>query len=290
MSFYTISVKEIIEQKTQYVKEHLSVDEKIALGKSNIFDFSYPFWNNPIDEWDTKDAFETRFCEYFYMKEIGVETIEMFKLRLKAKLRLCMDDKILLHNTLVKDYDFLQDVDLYEDIKDDTIRIDNTDFSGNAETIGKLEDDIVEHNISDSNRSENIEDTQTGSSDRDSKNLNSELPQHTVVVGSVDIYGERYIENEESINSTNHDERDIIGKDDQTIDNLRNQDQDTKTDVSSKSITELSSDTDHTRYLHRHGLNGNRSYQDLIKEYRENIINIFDMIMEECEELFMLIY
>lgn len=50
----------------------------------NLFDFDYP-----IDK-TYKPIFEEHFINFFFFDEIGVETVERFKLRLKNKLNLIM--------------------------------------------------------------------------------------------------------------------------------------------------------------------------------------------------------
>ena len=51
----------------------------------NIFDFEYPIFRE-----EYRSVFEQNFIDYFYTDEIAHETVSLFKLRLKTKLRLIM--------------------------------------------------------------------------------------------------------------------------------------------------------------------------------------------------------
>ena len=54
---------------------------------NGIFTFDYPFYSdNPLD----KEEFENLFIDYFYFREIGFETPDRFKMKLKAELELIM--------------------------------------------------------------------------------------------------------------------------------------------------------------------------------------------------------
>ena len=54
---------------------------------NGVFTFDYPFYSdNPLD----KEEFENLFIDYFYFREIGFETPDRFKMKLKAELELIM--------------------------------------------------------------------------------------------------------------------------------------------------------------------------------------------------------
>ena len=54
---------------------------------NGVFTFDYPFYSdNPLD----KEEFENLFIDYFYFREIGFETPDRFKMKLKAKLEVIM--------------------------------------------------------------------------------------------------------------------------------------------------------------------------------------------------------
>lgn len=90
MSKYTTEVRWICETKSGFTEEELktkTVDQIIAAARSSIFDFSYP-----------KDAYfsdyypvlETKILKHYYTREIGAETVGLWKLWLNDKLNLIM--------------------------------------------------------------------------------------------------------------------------------------------------------------------------------------------------------
>lgn len=88
----------IIEQASQ--GENLSFDEQIEKGRQSLFDFSYPFHKEEL-----RKEFETHFIHNFYFREIGYETEQLFKLRLRNWLNLNMPywNKIIESDNLINE-------------------------------------------------------------------------------------------------------------------------------------------------------------------------------------------
>ena len=103
MSNYTYTLYEIGKERAvrDYIKEsgqfsraklnkflsEISTDKVIEATITEIFDFDYNFYNT--DE-KAKATFERLFTMFFFDCEIGFETIEYFKLKLEAFLRIQM--------------------------------------------------------------------------------------------------------------------------------------------------------------------------------------------------------
>lgn len=63
----------------------------------DIFDFEYNLWHPPdITEEEAKQHLQESFINYFYMREIAQETIELFKFYLRQQWLLFIDDYNLL--------------------------------------------------------------------------------------------------------------------------------------------------------------------------------------------------
>ena len=60
-----------------------SREEIVAHAQSKLFNFGYPFYDSKL-----KDEFEKNFIRHFYTREIGSESIALFKLRLQDYLYL----------------------------------------------------------------------------------------------------------------------------------------------------------------------------------------------------------
>lgn len=84
MSSYTMQLRTLIEQPTQY-ETGLSAREKIEIGRTQLFDFDYPIFDVAY-----KKTFETNFIRKFYMREIGFETDGLFKFQLETWLLINM--------------------------------------------------------------------------------------------------------------------------------------------------------------------------------------------------------
>lgn len=110
MAFYTELVKDICEQ---YAGKTGSYGEIIPLAQPKVFDFSYPEPEGGV----TKDAFEQGFLKHFYMREIGLETVDYWKLKLDDKLNTIMPYYNKLLVALSKQYDFLLPTEYNETVE-----------------------------------------------------------------------------------------------------------------------------------------------------------------------------
>lgn len=86
MAIYTMELRELMEN-------------------TNLFDFDYPIYDE-----NYRSAFEGKFINYFYFREIGVETVARFKHNLRTKLNIIMPHynklyKSQLHDLALKNYD-----------------------------------------------------------------------------------------------------------------------------------------------------------------------------------------
>ena len=84
MSKYTTEVRWICESKSGYTLDELatkSVDEIIDAAWESIFDFDFDFYNN---DWNAKIA--KFILKYYYTREIGFETVGLWKLKLNTRI------------------------------------------------------------------------------------------------------------------------------------------------------------------------------------------------------------
>ena len=170
----------------------------------------------------TKDKLANKIFRHFYTREIGLETIGLFKIKVKDKLDLLMEKYAPLIYTNSIEYDILV----------------NEDYT---ETFNRSTGD---NNISSS--------TNTGSG----LTVGSDTPQGQI--SKVTILAGQYATTTAAVENTN------------TISN-------TASNMGTETFT-------------RH-VKGNRgisaTYQALIKQYRENILTIYNDIINELNDLFM---
>lgn len=199
-----------------------------------------------------KEQFEKKFVDYFMFDEIGFETPQRFKHFLKAKLNLIMPYYKKLYETELasKDINFL----LNKDLKETFIReIDTSDIGTSSSTINGTNNSTssTEAN-SNSNSKESYLDNGNADVDLSAGNL-------TGVTGNV---------SQGTSSSTNN------------ITESSTTTNDTSNTNKSSEKTELISQ----------GNIGITSSAELLQKWRDTIVNIDNMIIDECKDLFMQIY
>lgn len=213
-----------------------------------FFNFNFPFYD------ETKRAeFEQNFLRHFYMREIGLETIDYFMLRLEDKLNTIMPyyNKLLTANA--KEYD-----PFYNEIIDESITRDRTGKTNGTDTTA----------TSGSSTTKGTSGNTTAST-ADDNNQQSDLPQ-----GSLDNFndnsymssaGKGHTESNTTVNGT---------------------DETTGTNSGSSNTTRAeTSEGNETEKRTANNVRGNQS--EMLRMYYEAQRNILDNIYNDCEDLYM---
>ena len=142
MATYTMPLKTIIEQPTQY-RDDLTLKQRLEVGRVNFFkDIDYPIFNE-----NYRSEFETKFIRYFYNKEIGFETESLFKFELETWLQINMPYYNQLFESELLEYDPLTNIamqfdqDLKQDTTLDTTKDSQEDSTSNSVTQSSFEHD-----------------------------------------------------------------------------------------------------------------------------------------------------
>lgn len=108
MSNYTTQVRFICETANRETesKGYNSLDEILEAGREYIFDFSYPIFDA-----EYKPVLETKILKHYYTREIGEETVGLWKLRLNARLNEIMPFYNKLYESELLAFNPLYDVD-----------------------------------------------------------------------------------------------------------------------------------------------------------------------------------
>lgn len=245
MANFTTTTRTICEMLTG---KTTPIGTVIAEAAPLFFNFNFPFYD------ETKRAeFEQNFLHHFYMREIGLETIDYFMLRLEDKLNTIMPyyNKLLAVNA--KDYD-----PFYNEIIDESITrerngsingTDTTESNGNSSTKGKT--------------------TSTTQSSADDSNQQSDLPQGNLANFNDDSYmssaGKGHTESNSTVNGT---------------------DETTGTNSGTSSTTRAETNAgNETEKRTANNTRGNKS--EMLRMYYEAQRNILENIYNDCEELFM---
>lgn len=160
MASYTTQLRTYINSFS-IDQPNLPINQRIEIALPYLFDFDFPIWQNESVK------FETDFVKHFYMREIGFETIALFKFRLEEKLNLIMPYYVDLYQTTQNDIDYLTDMNWTE--------TENRGSEGSNTSQG------------------------TSQSNSNSTSLQSDLPQTTL--NNLD-YGTNSSQDEASVNTT----------------------------------------------------------------------------------------
>lgn len=217
----------------------------------NLFDFEYNFYSD-----EAKPNFEQLFKDYFRFREIGFETVARFKHELKSKLNLIMPYYTQLYETEVKakDINFLLNKDLKETITRELSQSGSVDSSS-------------ENNGTDSS-------TNTSSTEANS-NSNSK---------------ESYLDNgNASINLEEGSLTGVSGNVSQGTSSSSSTTNNTNSSTGTTNTTNSNNETESTTLLSQGNI-GITSSAELLQKWRDTIININQLIITECNDLFMQIY
>lgn len=226
----------------------------------NIFAFPYNF----IDE-DLKGIFEQRFIEHFYFHEIGFETVRRFQQRLMATLNRIAPYYTQLYQTELasKKVDFMLNKDLKETFIRELAR------ENNKNQLNTNQNDLTSSDLT-SNEIINKENSTSNSDNKESS-----------IDGALAQVSEGYLtsQNIENITATANSTNTSNNKSNSVSNSVTNGK--LKEDEQGKELekTELISQ----------GNIGVTSSAELLEKWRSVIINIFEMYLEECENLFMLV-
>lgn len=282
MSKYTTEVRFICEEYAGLSQsaDYPKVNDIIAAAIPKIFD--------PFDIYDDtyRTVLETKIIKHYYTREIAYETVGRWKLALNTKLQELMPYYNRLYQSAMLEYNPLYDTDLTtQHDKQSTAdrgitRTDKTtqDFESTSRNIT----DTQAHDTSSMSADTNQHTTDT----TDQLTKNADTPQ-------VDMTGPiftNYLSSASQLTGTNT----------QSVDTTQESDTITDTSAESQSNTTQSADTT-TNYTqstgdnlqstdhyitHIFGKSSGTSYASYIQQYREVLINIDMMIIDELADLF----
>lgn len=221
------------------------------------------------------------------MKEIGVETVGLWKLYLETRLCEIMPYYNKLYETESKKYDYLTDVNLWENLDGNSNKNENNQY-GEEEDTKTNRSDTADFIGSQTITGDTTGHTQTdGTTTTTDTSINSDYPQAHL---SDTDYATAQVNSNSSGN--NSDTTDSTTETSQKSDTTNNQtsSSDQTFNRTRNTKNDLTGTYDNHHVKHVAGLNGSRTYAQLIKEYRESLLNIDMMIINELSDLFMLIY
>lgn len=303
MSKYTTEVRYICEHYAGLDESvgYDNVEQVINNCLTKVFDFNFPIFDETY-----RSVLETKILRHYYTREIGLETVGLWKLKLNTKLNEIMPYYNQLYKSELIKFNPLYDVDLTRERKvegkgtKDTENTEKRNGSNNVENSQNTDVDNNE-NVSDNDSRNNktnstANGTQNQSNTGNGTNMYSDTPQGAIT----DLQAGKYLTNATIDSATNtfagasNDTTEQTV--DETVNNERNSDGSSSTSVEGTTDTTFNSNMNGTSnttlsntedYLERViGSNGGESFSKRIDDYRRTFINIDMMVINELEELF----
>ena len=133
MSKYTTELRFICENAAGLTESegYNNINTILDAARPVIFDFDFPIFDE-----NYRNVLENKILKHFYTREIGVETVGLWKLRLDTKMNEIMPYYNQLYNSALLEFNPLYDVDLTTDHQ----KVDNGTHSDNenlSETTAK---------------------------------------------------------------------------------------------------------------------------------------------------------
>lgn len=319
MSKYTTELRFICETeagKTESVGLS-KVDEVITAALPHIFDFDFPIFDE-----NYRVPLETKIIRHYYTREIGLETYGLWKLKLQTKLNEIMPYYNKLYESELYTYNPLYDVDMTtthvgrrtgENTNIDS-RISERNNSGTSKNVG--DETTADTNRATTSGERNVENTGSETNTGRSKNsatrdyqrddAYSDTPQGTLnnVKNLNYLTNARNIVDTEMTNENGETTGASASENKQSETNQQTVTGDNtsatkrtseRTDVFSESNKDEGMNTETSKstedyVLHVMGKSAGVNYARMIKDFRDNLLNIDMDVIRELNDLFMLIW
>lgn len=279
---YTTEVRTICEfyanQKTPAPSDFASVDPTIQAAIPNIFTFTFPIFDESY-----RVPLETKILRHYYTREIGFETVGLWRLKLETKLNEVMPYFNQLYKSELLEFNPFYDVELGTTRNNEHKQIENE--TENADATSKSETDTTQTTKDTIADTDNTAIDSTVTRNNTEKNAYSDTPQGQV--SNVDNYS--YLTNYRNVNNNGSDTTDETNnrtynrKADGTLTgNITNNSSSTNEIQNNKNITSTDD------YIEKvSGKRGTSSYSSMLKEFRETFLNIDMQVIDSLSDLFM---
>ena len=274
MSKYTTELRFIAETEAGYTESQTfsQMDDVMQKARPKIFNFDYPIFDPAY-----KPTLEYKIMRHFWTQEICEETYGLWKLRLQTKLNEIMPYYNKLYEAEALPYDPLYDQDYWEK-RDGTSKLDGSGTEHSEAAAGGK--DTHKKTGSDTRKLDSTVTTDQGR-EADDWSLFNDTPQGGLNGIKAQNYLTTATNNTVDESSTGQTDTDSTDK---TTYNSQDETSYGRTDTGDRTTTTDNLTTDD--YLTH--IYGRRSYApDLLLRYRQALINIDMMIIDELEVLFM---
>lgn len=250
MSKYTTEVRFICESYAGETESQGSskVEEIISKARPHVFDFPYPIFDE-----EYRETLETKILRHFYTREIGQETVGLWKLQLSIKLNDIMPYYNQLYASTVIEFDPMTDVN-YEHSGTDSMSI-----SASASETGS--------------NANSLSTSESGSTSSSSEGSMWDLYQDTPQNGLIGVDTMQYLTNaDRQTNNGRTSASDVNAIASHGNGSFQNQN--------------IKAELDRKDYLERYKGYRSNNPSKLLSDFRDTFLNIDLMIIGELEKLF----
>ena len=312
MSKYTTEVRYICEHYAGLDESegYESISEIIGMSRDKIFDFNYPIFDESY-----KPILEEKILTHYYTREIGFETVGLWKHFLKMRMNEIMPyyNKLYISESLMPDNIFNDTDYIREGEKHDTGEGTET-LDGLGAMTGTVADVIhseTEDGGADSvdrtgGESRNTEKSTSNEPKKDTWTLYSDTPQGGVAgisAAEPSVGSNAYLTNathviESGVGSQSTESEDVsLDRDEEQLisygktsetDGTNTRTYNTRNKTDNETTRETKNDGEYEEHIY--GKMGKSSYAYLLKEYADKFINIDVLIIRDLGDLFMNVY
>ena len=276
MSKYTTELRFICETSAGLTDSegYTSTKEIIEKSRKKIFDFDYPIFDE-----NYRSVLETKIIKHYYTREIGAETVGLWKFWLDERMNRIMPYYNQLYKSELLDFNPLYDTDITTD--------SNRKINHEENTTDK---NVRTDNLSNKNtRTDNLatenshEDHDKDSSTNDNLTAYSDTPQN----GLNGVTQLNYLTNATKVNGSDSKQHNNDGTYKTTNTGTQVDDATQTGTVSNDGIGTKKYDNVDEYLEHVKGKRGTDSYSKILQEYRKTFLNIDQMIINNLSDLFM---
>lgn len=272
MSKYTTEVRFICETAAGYNQSqgYKKIDEIIGDSLNSVFDFDFPMFDESY-----RTVLETKILRHYYTREIGLETVGLWKHFMQMRLNEIMPYYNKLYNSELLEFNPLYNVNY------DTTHKGKSNGASTTTNSGSIGEDISDR----ANRilSEDISDDRSSERDWDDTSMDkfSDTPQGAVT----NLANGTYLTNARQIVRSGNDDVDEDYTRDRDVSEANTMVRDR--DVTTRDNGSGSFNNTDEYLRHVEGNNGSRTFSELLQQFRETFLNIDMMIINDLNDLFM---
>lgn len=275
MSKYTTEVRFICESLTGHDDStgYDDIDTIIQDAIPLIFSFDFPIFDE-----EYRNVLCTKILRHYYTREIGLETYGLWKLKLQTKLNEIMPYYNKLYESELYKYNPLHDVDMT-----------TTNVGQKTGERTDVQNDDRTNTFSGSRTSENEQtnvasNENTRNSDSQDRDMYSDTPQGTLTGVDTNTYLTNFRKVLGTNNTTDKGNATDVSNGKQTTSDQNSE----STKGTNTSIGKTNNTEDYV--MHVVGKSAGANYAKMIKDFRDNLLNIDMDVIRDLGELFMLLW